>query len=74
MNLTPMMRAAVATAKDNENRLVRQPGGFWCGKAGINGPTYGTSTANALVCRGVAEWTEWKTGRNGTFPIALTLK
>lgn len=53
--------------------VTRHPGGFWCcGSYSIAG-SYGTSTVEALVLRGVAEYSEWQEGRNGLFPIRATL-
>lgn len=66
------MLACLTTASGNDNALHRHPGGFWMNQRGV-GLSYGTKTVQALVARGLAEYTEWKDGRNGRFPIALKL-
>lgn len=69
------MLTAVEKARKFGGKLHRHPGGFW------QGPKFeqwewnaGTRTVQALVDRGVAEYTEWKEGRSGRFPIEMTLK
>lgn len=75
MELSPTMHDAVEYAKQHGNKLIRYPGGFWCAE-GIQRPWYGTTTINALVDRGVAEYTKWQGRENGWsgFPIEMTLK
>jgi hypothetical protein len=70
MKLTPTMQAAVNHAQKHGGALVRWPGGFWYAvdQQG-SGYSFGTPTVQALVSRGVAEYTEWQEGRNGKFPI-----
>lgn len=72
--LSATMRAALDHASKNGG-LVRSPGGYWGPRAPCGCPlTFGTSTINALVSRGLAEYTEWKDGRNGSFPIRMAVK
>lgn len=65
---------AYTMAQENGGKLVRHAGGFWCGKNGRGGRTFGTSTAQALVKRGAAEYTDWKESWGRKFPIELTIK
>ena len=80
MKLTSTMQAAADYAKAHGGALIRLPGGFWVrdGHTQWDGwqaqQTFGTPTVNALVSRGVAEYTEWRDGRNGRFPTRMTLK
>lgn len=55
-----------------ERKLKRFPGGFWRTHAGAQ-EYFGTKTVQALVTRGLAQYTEYKDGRNGTFPIQVSL-
>lgn len=73
--ITPKMQEAIDFAKEHGNRLYRHPGGFWAGKTYKQwGIYFGTNTIHGLVTRKVAEYTDWKEGRNGRFPIEITLK
>jgi hypothetical protein len=75
--LSRTMLAAHRHAMANGGRLRRFPGGFWMrpnAKGRGDGPYFGTSTIEALVARGVAEYTEWKEGRGGWFPVEVTVK
>lgn len=73
--LSITMQAALMHATGNGGQLVRAPGGFWIreeDKAKVpHCQTYGTKTIEALVKRGAAEYTEWKEGRQGRFPVAI---
>lgn len=69
-DLSLHMRRA-STAASNPEGLKRKPGGYWSAPAG--GPTFGTTTVQALVTRGVAAYTEFAAGRNGRFPIRIEL-
>ncbi len=75
--LTPKMRDCYIHMKAHDNKLVRFPGGYWAreGWSMWNGPSFGTSTIQALVDRGVASYTVWKEHRGypGKFPIEVTL-
>lgn len=74
-NLSPTMQDAVEFARQHGNKLIRLPGGFWCreGLTRWERPWFGTTTVEALVKRGVAEYTKWQEGRS-RFPIEMTLK
>ena len=77
--LTPTMRQAVDHARQHGGILERFPGGYWSepGRTQWNlggAVTFGTSTIAGLVARGVAEYTEWKEGRSGNFPVKVRLK
>ena len=55
--------------------IHRHQGGFWANTGWLlhSGPYFGTSTIQSLVTRGVAEYTEWRDGRGGRFPIKAAL-
>lgn len=76
MNLTPTMQEAVEYARQHGGALIREPGGFWVRRdeTKLWGKSFGTPTVQALVARGLAEYTEWKDGRNGRFPVRMQLK
>lgn len=72
--LSPTMREALDFAKKNGG-LIREPGGYWKSAEPCAWPfSFSTPTVNALVSRGLAEYTEWKDGRNGRFPIRMSVK
>jgi len=71
MKITPPMRECIAKMRQYNRMIDRYPGGFWqCGATG--GVSFGTSTVEALVTRGLAVYTEWKQGRS-RFPIRAVL-
>ena len=75
--LSPKMLVVIEHMRKHGGKLVRYPGGYWAdeGWHAWHGPCYGTSTIQALVRRGVAEYVVWKDGRGGTkFPIEVALK
>ena len=78
--LTPKMQDAIDFMKRHENKMVRFPGGYWSFKGWSmwQGQTFGTPTIQALVARGIAEYTLWKDSRrsgvNHKFPIEVSLK
>ncbi len=74
--LTQTMCATIALAREHDGKLYRFPGGFWyASKTELYGRKhFGTPTIEALVKRGLAEYTEWKEGARGKFPIEMTLK
>lgn len=55
--------------------LYRHAGGFWKRDEHwvVNSPSFGGSSVEALVSRGIAEYTQWKDGKNGRFPIQARL-
>lgn len=75
-DLSPTMQRAVEYAKESGGKIVRYPGGFWA-KQNWRGEQYekwyGTTTIQALVSRGVFEYTQWHEGRS-RFPVEVTLK
>lgn len=74
MALTPTMEKAAAFAKQHGGKLRRHPGGFWAGPEYQQwGTSFGTSTVDGMVKRGAAEYTDWKEGRNGRFPVEVSL-
>lgn len=73
--LSVTMLDAVSYAKKFDNKIVRYPGGFWAREnwAGERREHYfGTTTIQALVDRGLAEYTKWQDGRS-RFPVEMTL-
>jgi hypothetical protein len=75
MSLSPTMQDAVRTARLHGGYLMRYPGGYWSVPDwhGRYGWYVGTSTIQALVSRGVMEYSEWQEGKNYGFPIKATL-
>lgn len=74
MKLTKNMHEAVDFARQHGGKLYRHPGGFWAGPDYQQwGKSFGTSTVEGMVKRGAAEYTVWKDGRNGRFPVELVL-
>lgn len=75
--VSPTMQQALDFALKYGGKLKRFPGGFWT--RGPEHPQYllsqsfGTKTVEALVKRGLGEYTEWKDGRNGRFPVEFTV-
>lgn len=55
--------------------IHRHQGGFWANAGWIlhSGPYFDAGTLNALVKRGVIEYSEWRGGRSGRFPIKAVL-
>lgn len=74
--LSETMLAAVTHAKTQGGCLVRYPGGYWCrdGLMDHAYPWWGTPTVEALVKRGVMEYTEWQEKPHSRFPIRATVK
>ena len=73
--LSPKMKSIIKHMAHNNNKVVRFPGGYWAreGWHSWNGPNWGTPTVEAIVRRGYAEYTVWKDGRGGKFPIECGL-
>jgi hypothetical protein len=69
------MQDALDYARKYGNKLMRYPGGFWCqeGLSSWSRPWFGTSTVEALVTRGVGEYTQWVDGKHGRFPVEMTV-
>jgi hypothetical protein len=70
--LSPVMQQLIDSMRADGGTVARHPGGFWYPTA--KGATwYGTSTVEAIVARGAAEYSKWQEGRNGRFPIEARL-
>jgi hypothetical protein len=73
------MVACIDDAQNAGGELVRYQGGYWAARNGprahdgIPRPYHGTSTVEALISRGYAEYTEWRDGRSVRFPVAMKL-
>lgn len=76
--LTATMVACIDFAREHGG-LVRMQGGYWTkAGAGWNGSTpddewFGTSTVHGCVTRGALEYSAYRDGRNGRFPIAAQI-
>ena len=71
VRLTAAMQRAIDLAQSNDGKLHRHKGGFWGTRnshRNINARTVG-----ALVQRGLAEFTDHRTGKHGRFAVELTL-
>jgi len=71
-DLSPTMLGAYNDAKAHGGKLFRFPGGYWRTMQDA-GNHHGTSTIQALVNRGVAIYSSHREGRNGLFPVEITL-
>lgn len=73
--LTPTMKRAIAYMQRHGGKVVRYPGGYWASETWHMwaGAPYKTPTIEALVRRGMAEYTAWKDGKNERFPIECSL-
>lgn len=74
--MTDTMFLCIDFMHSNGGVLHRQPGGFWTDSANYSPyqRTFGTSTVQGLVRRGVAEYVEWQEGRSGKFPIKAQVR
>jgi len=77
MKLSPTMEDLVRYMREHGGKIVRHPGGFWAHEGWIFRAelSYGTTSVEALVKRGVATYTKWQDRKsgNGRFPIEATL-
>lgn len=79
--LSATMAVTLAEITLRGGKIVRHQGGYWTEpgatpRAVIGHPFdwwAGTRTIEALVRRGELEYTEWKDGRGGRFPVAADL-
>jgi hypothetical protein len=74
VKLSPTMRQCVAYIREH-GAIHRHQGGFWAKPDWVlhHGIYFDGSTMNALVTRKVVEYTEWRDGRGGKFPIKAAL-
>lgn len=75
LKLSTTMQQCVEYIRKN-GAIHRHQGGFWANEGWIlhSGPYFDAGTLNALVRRGVVEYTEWRDGRGCQFPITAMLK
>lgn len=76
VKLSPRMQAAFNHMQQNGGKLKRFPGGYWAREGwswSNRGPSFGTSTIEALVSRDVAYYSDWKDGRGGQFPVEVKI-
>jgi hypothetical protein len=72
--LSATMQAAFNYAVANGNRILRFPGGYWAREGWQpHELSFGTTTIDALVFRGVAQYTDFQEGRSGRFPVEITI-
>lgn len=78
--ISALMAAALAMASEHNGELVRYVGGYWsfrgCPKNSTGGSPveyFGTSTIEGLVARKRLEYSEWRDGRAGKFPVAAKI-
>ena len=70
-----MQNALEIARKHGAGILTRSPGGYWKppkippAHAGVF--TFGTTTIQGLVARELAEYTKWRDGRSGRFPVEV---
>ena len=72
MKLSKTMQECADRMRANGGLIWRYPGGYWGWGGNLSG-SFGTSTVEALVSRGVAEYSRWQNGRSGRFPIEAKL-
>jgi hypothetical protein len=76
--MTATMAIALGDIIERGGKIVRHQGGYWTQPGavhrGIIGNPFdwwlGTPTVEGLVRRGELEYTEWRDGSKGRFPIA----
>jgi len=71
------MVECIDMARDAGGEIVRFQGGYWAPRGDHprnRAPSHGDRTVTAIVSRGWAEFTEYRDGRRGRFPIAMKLK
>ena len=87
MKLSPTMQAAVALATSSGGKLYRHRGGHWTKEPGdreyttrevldilkLDVGVFGTRTVEALVKRGAASYTDFKTSWASQFPVEVTV-
>jgi hypothetical protein len=73
LEVSKSMQKCISLMRDHGGSIRRYQGGFWRPDP-QGGYSFGTSTVEALVKRGLAEYSEWKDGGSGRFPIEATLK
>lgn len=78
VKLTQKMQSALKFANDHGGKIARYPGGFWMEEdfksvAGRRVISFGTSTVEALVSRGLMVYSKWQEGKHRTFPIEATV-
>jgi hypothetical protein len=64
LKVSRSMQQLITSMQVHGGTVERFPGGY----------SFGTSTVEALVSRGIAEYSEWKDGRSGRFPIKAKLR
>lgn len=79
LKMSATMAIALDFAMESKGELVRYQGGFWAPRGmpmqphGAPADYVNTTTIEALVARGKLKYTEFRTGRNGEFPIAVAV-
>lgn len=75
-SISPTMQELIRYMTENDGKIERHPGGFWARKGwtGVSEINYGTTSVQALVSRGLADYTDWKENRGERFPIQAMLR
>ncbi len=67
--LSKTMRALLAWIADHGGEIYRFPGGYWTASPFRSERNWGTTSIEALVSRGLLEYTEWRESRACRFPV-----
>ncbi len=84
MELSETMQEAIDYAIEHGGELVRYPGGWWAregwpgyGASSLKSEAwfygFGTRTVRALVSRGLAEYTDFRNGKRGDYPVRIKI-
>lgn len=79
--MTAHMAGALGDIIECGGKIVRHAGGFWTRPGAVRTATIGypfdwwlsTRTVDGLVRRGELQYTQWRDGRQGRFPIAAAV-
>jgi hypothetical protein len=73
--LTPKMRQLREFILKNGGDIKRFPGGFWTLEPVGRLPSFGTSSVQALVTRGILKYTDWRkhSGSDRQFPVQASI-
>ena len=80
--MTALQAMALGDIIDKGGKIVRQQGGYWTLPGAVRSAVIGhefdwwlgTPTVEGLIRRGELEYTEWRDGKSGRFPIAAERK
>jgi hypothetical protein len=72
--LSPVMLKCLDFLREGDGSIYRHPGGYWGAPLFKLHGSFGTSTIEGLVKRGILVYVEWQEGRSGRFPIRAMRK